>query len=148
MSNHQIDLETSMVAPELRDKLYRIDPNTLNYKFQRYEEETEEIISDVIAAVTNVGVVTPVLLDEHGDVIACQSLVDAAIRIGLDDIPVINFNELSAEERIICLHSMRDYFDIADLDHDIFLSEIQEVLFFVLHERNTLDNLTNSGKAA
>jgi hypothetical protein len=148
MSKHQIDYETSLIAPELRDKLFRLAPETLNYKFQRYDEDTEEIISDVMDAMICIGAVTPVLLNTQGKVIAWQCFVDASIRIGLDDIYMIDFEALNAEERIICLHSMRDYFEIADLDHDILLLEIEELLFFILHERITLDYLASQDKAA
>mgnify|MGYP001115487520 CR=1 FL=1 len=148
MLHYKIDLKTSLVARELRDKLFRVDPLNLTYKFQVVDEFYDEYISVIKDALICVGVLTPVLLDSDGSVIAGQSLVDAAIQIGLDNIPVINFGKLNAHERKICVNSMHRYFDIADLDHEFFLIETQHLLSFVLSESNTFDNLTGSENAA
>lgn len=148
MLDHKIDFETSLVARELRDTLFRVDPLKLTYKFQVHIDYYEGHLSDIEEAMICVGVLTPVLLDSEGCVIAGHSLVDAAIQIGLDDIPVINFGKLNAHERQICVSSMHRYFSIADLDQEVFLIETQHLLSFVLSERNTFDNLTGSGNAA
>lgn len=148
MKNGKIDFETLMVASDLRDKLFRVCPLKLTYKFQIMDEDAEDYISEIKETLICFGALTPVLLDAKGCVIAGQGFVNAAIRIGLDDILAINFEELNASDRITCINSMRDYFDNVNMDEEDFLIETQHLLPFVLNERIACDIIADTENSA
>jgi hypothetical protein len=127
MAHKRIDLETSLVAPELHAKLFRVDTYGLNCHTSPAYERTVEYVTELTEAVINVGVFTPVLIDRKITVIAGHGLVDVAIRIGLDDIPAIRIGDLSVEELEIFAKSMARYFNIAELEHETYLTEARQL---------------------
>ncbi len=126
MANKHIDLETSLVARELRDKLFRVDTYSLHCHTSSAYERSVDYVSNLTAAVINVGVFTPVLVDDKNTVIAGHGLVDAAMRIGLEDIPALRIEDLSTGELEIYENSMARYFSIAELEHEVYLTEARK----------------------
>ncbi len=55
MPNKTLDLETSLVAPALRDKLFRVNPAELIRDFQPMGELDEEDISEVVETLCVMG---------------------------------------------------------------------------------------------
>lgn len=142
MLDHQIDIETYMVAPVLRDRLFRVSPFKLVYEFQTWDKHPEKYLSKILDALINIGFLTPVLIDTDSVVIAGQGLVEAAAHIGLDDIPALRLEELSAEERRIYIKMMHHFFNIAGLNRKDFLVEAQHIFSIALSASASSDGVT------
>ena len=128
MTNKKVDLETSLVAQELWDRLLRVDPYALDCQFSPAAERSVEYVTELTNAVINIGVFTPVLVDENDIVVAGHGLVDAATRIGLEDIPAIRIEGLSAEEWEIYTKSMARFFSLGEVPFETFLSEARPIM--------------------
>lgn len=128
MTINKVDLETSLVAQELWDKIFRVDPHELDCQFLSGSERSEEYITKLADAVINIDAFTPVLIDKRNRVIAGHGLVDAAIRIGLEDIPAIRIEGLSAEEWGIYANSMAHFFSLDELSFETFRAEAQKII--------------------
>ncbi len=139
MHESKLDLETYMVAPVFRDRLFRVNPAQLTHNFQPMGELDEEDISEIVKALFTLGFLTPVLVDSDGVIIAGQGLVEAAVRIGLDDIPALRLEGLNAEERSIYFRMTHQFFKTADLDREIFQIEVQHILSFTVSGRLTME---------
>ena len=148
MNNKRLDLETSMVAPVLRDKLFRVNPEQLIRDFQPMGELDEEDISEIVETLCVMGFLTPVLIDRDNVIIAGQGLADAAMQTDLEDIPALRLDDLDAEERKTYFLMMHHFFKISELDPKIFRIEAQLILSFTASGRLALEIQNSSAGAA
>ncbi len=147
MTSEKIDLETSLVAPELRDKLFRVDAYRLSCRTSPAYERSVDYVSNLTEAMIRVGVFTPVLIDSKHTIIAGHGLVDAATRIGLEDIPALRVEDLSVDELDIYAKSMARYFGIAELDHETYLAETQQVRMILSMAQVVIDGQSGGSEA-
>ncbi len=143
-NNDKLDLETSMVAPVLRDRLFRVNPENLTRDFQPMGELDEEAISEIVETLCVMGFLTPVLIDGNNVIVAGQGLANAAMQTTLEDIPVLRLEELDAEDRKIYFLMLHHFFKISGLDMKIFRIEAQQILSFTASGRLALEIQTNS----
>lgn len=128
MPERRFDLETSLVAPELREKLFCVDPRRLASKLPAPKPCDRKHIARIVEGLIAVGVMTPVLLDGDGDVIAGHGLVAAAIELDLEDIPAIDHDGLSPSERRAFAKSMARFFHDAGLDAQALRTEVRHAM--------------------
>ena len=128
MAEGRLDLETSLVARELRDKLFRVDPRGLTSKLPAPKRCKPKHVARLVEGLIAIGVCTPVLLDRDGDIIAGHGLVAAANQLDLDDIPAIAYDGLTLSERKTYAQSMARFFHCAGLDHRAFLVEARHAM--------------------
>lgn len=142
MKNEKLDLEISMVAPVLRDRLFRVNPENLNRDFQPMGELDDEDISEIVKTLCVMGFLTPVLIDGDNVIIAGQGLADAAMQTTLEDIPALRLEDLDAEDRKIYFRMMHHFFKISGLDPKFFRIEAQHILSFTASGRLGLKSKT------
>lgn len=128
MAERRLDLETSLVAPELRDKLFRVDPRQLASKPPAPKPFNRTHVARLVEGLIAIGVMTPVLLDGDGDVIAGHGLVAAAIELDLNDIPAIDHDGLSLSERRVFAKSMVRFFHDAGLGAQALGTEVRHAM--------------------
>ncbi|MBA3910726.1 MAG: hypothetical protein C0524_12790 [Rhodobacter sp.] len=128
MAESHLDFETSLVAPELREKLFRVDPRRLASKLPAPKPCDRKHIARIVEGLVAVGVMTPVLLDCDGDVIAGHGLVAAAIELDLEDIPAIDHDGLSTSERRAFAKSMARFFHDAGLGAQALRTEVRHAM--------------------
>lgn len=128
LTERRLDLDTSLVAPELRDKLFRVDPRRLTSKLPAPKTCDPDHVARLVGGLIAIGVFTPVLLDSDGDIIAGHGLVAAAIQLDLDDIPALAHDDLTLSERKAFAVSMARFFHNAGLDHRAFRAEARHTM--------------------
>lgn len=128
MAERRLDLETSLVAPELRDKLFRVDPRQIASKLPAPKPCDRKHVARLVEGLIAIGVMTPVLLDGDGNVIAGHGLVAATIELDLDDIPAIDHDGLSLSERRAFAKSMARFFHDAGLDTRALRTEVRHAM--------------------
>jgi ParB-like chromosome segregation protein Spo0J len=128
MAERRLDLETSLVAPELRGRLFRVDPRRLVSKLPASKHCDRTLVARLVEGLIAIGVMTPVLLDGDGNVIAGHGLVAAAIQLDLDDIPAIDHDGLSLSERKAFAKSMARFFNDAGLDAQALRAEVRQAM--------------------
>ncbi|MCV2864414.1 ParB N-terminal domain-containing protein [Albidovulum sediminicola] len=139
MAKEKLDLETYMVDPVLRDRLYRVNPEALTRDYQPMGELDAEDISEIVEAICTMGFLNPVLVDEVNVIVAGQGLVEAAARIGLEDIPALRLEDLDEFERRVYFHMTHHFYKIAGLDPEVFRVEAQHILSFTASGRLALE---------
>ena len=147
MEDHQIDFETYLVAEVLRDKLFRVSPFILRSKPQAAGDYTGKNLLKIVDALFAIGVMTPVLIDSGGAIIAGQGLVKAAMQIGLEDIPALRLEDLSAEERRIYIKMTFHFFRISGLDSEAILIEAQNISAFAADVTVAINKLASLADA-
>ncbi|WP_170708808.1 MULTISPECIES: ParB N-terminal domain-containing protein [unclassified Ruegeria] len=138
MEIEKIDLETSMVAKELRSKLFRMNPADLHPDFQPLGELDRDDIAEIERSLIDIGVMTPVLITGDDTIVAGQGLVEAALQIGLDDIPALTLDDLSEEEYPLFFRQMYRFYRLANIDWEIFQIDAQQILSFTASGRLAL----------
>ncbi|GHE05230.1 hypothetical protein GCM10008024_35260 [Allgaiera indica] len=128
MAQNKVDLETSLVASELRDKLFRVDPRGLTSTGLPQKKLTEKYVARIVEGLIAVGVCTPILVDDKAGIFTGHGLVAAANVMRLDDIPALNSRELTSDEWEIYIFSARRFFDISGLGETAFKREMQHIL--------------------
>lgn len=128
MAERKIYLEEWLVEPVLRDRLFRADPRLLNWEHSNTDLQDDRYIPMIEDAVLSIGVLTPVLLDREGNIVAGCGLVKVAIRFLLDDIPALRLEDLTPEELPVFTRSMSHYFDIVGLEKWVFRSEARQII--------------------
>lgn len=128
MAEERIDLETSLVAPELHDRLFRVDPYSLDCHMSPANERSVAYVTELTEAVINVGVFTPVLIVRKNIILAGHGLVDAATRIGLDDIPALRIEDLDVDEWEIYTKSMARFLSLGEVPYETFLTEARKIM--------------------
>ena len=128
MAERKIYLEEWLVEPVLRDRIFRADPRALNLDWCNTEGQPDGYIAMIKDVVLSIGVLTPVLLDSEGNIVAGCGLVKAAICLLLDDIPALRIEDLTPEEWPIFTQSMAHYFDIVRLEKRVFRSEARQII--------------------
>lgn len=146
MTKARPDLETSLVARELRDRLFRVDTYSLSCHTSPAYERSVDYVTNLTVAVINVGVFTPILVDGKNTVIAGHGLVDAAMRIGLEVIPALKIEDLSAGELDIYAKSMARYFNIAELDQRVFLAEARKMRVILALKQTANDDQSDESE--
>lgn len=117
-----------MVAKPLRDKLFRIDPADLHPDFRPLGELDSDDIAEVERSLLDIGVLTPVLIDDDNTIVAGQGLVDVALNLGLEDIPAIRLSDLSEEDCQTFFRMMYRFYSNANIDWEIFQIDAQQIL--------------------
>jgi len=125
MKKEKLDLETYMVADDLRDRLFRKRPEKLSNAIQLAERLNVEDHAEIQECLLRIGIMTPVLIDEYDRIIAGHGLVAAAKLIGLDDIPVLRLEDLAAEELILFQIMTEHFYSLAGIDPEILQVDIQ-----------------------
>ncbi|MBN8630057.1 MAG: hypothetical protein J0L76_04285 [Rhodobacterales bacterium] len=128
MAERRLDLETALVAPELREGLFRVDPRRLASKLPAAKPCDRTHVAHLVEGLIAIGVMTPVLLDGDGNVIAGHGLVAAAIELGLDDVPAIDDDGLSPSERRAFAKSMARFFRDAGLGAQALRAEVRQAM--------------------
>ena len=128
MAESKIYLEEWLVAPVLRDRLFRANPRILNWEQCNTDEQDDRYLPMIEDAVLSIGLLTPVLLDSEGKIVAGCGLVKAAICLLVDDIPALRLEDLTPEEWPIFMHSMAHYFEIVGLEKWVFRSEARQII--------------------
>ena len=128
MAELKIYLEEWLVAPELRDRLFRADPRTLNCELCDIEEQADGYTAMIVDAVLSIGVLAPVLLDNEGNIVAGCGLVKAAICLELDNIPALRLEDLIPKELPVFAQSMAHYFSIVGLENSVFRAEARQII--------------------
>ena len=139
MAKEKLDLETYMVDPVLRDRLYRVNPEALTPDYQPMGELDAEDISEIVEAISTMGFLNPVLIDGENVIVAGRGLVEVAARIGIDDIPALRLEDLDEFERRVYFHMTHHFYKIAGLDPEIFRLEAQHILSFTASGRFALE---------
>jgi hypothetical protein len=139
MAKEKLNLETYMVDPVLRDRLYRVNPEALTRDYQPMGKLDAEDISEIVQAISTMGFLNPVLVDDENVIVAGQGLVEAAARIGLDDIPALRLKDLDDFERRLYFHMTHHFYESAGLDPEIFRLEAQHILSFTASGRLALE---------
>ena len=122
---HRMDLETYMVADVLRDRLFRKRPEQLSNAIQLAERLNAEDHAEIQECLYRIGILTPVLIDKYDRIVAGHGLVAAAKLIGLDDIPVLRLEELTAEEMIEFCIMTEHFYGLAGIDPEILQIDMQ-----------------------
>lgn len=135
METEKPDLETSLVAKEFRDKLFRMKPADLHPDFQPLGKLDRDDIAEIARSLINIGVMTPVLTLGDNTIVAGQGLVEAALQIGLDDIPALRLEDLSEEEHPLFFRQMYRFYSLANIDWEIFQIDAQQILSFTASGR-------------
>ena len=128
MAEGRLDLETSLVARELRDKLFRVDPRGLTSKLPAPKGCKPKHVARLVEGLIAIGVCTPVLVDRGGAIISGHGLAAASIQLDLDDIPAIAHDDLTLSERKTYAQSMARFFHCAGLDHRAFRIEARHAM--------------------
>ena len=128
MAERRLDLENSLVAPELRQKLFRVGPRQLTGRLPAPKHLDRTHVARLVEGLIAIGVMTPVLLDGDGNVIAGHGLVAAAIELDLEDIPAINHDGLSPSELRAFAKSMARFFHDAGLDAQALRAEVRHAV--------------------
>ena len=121
--NIKVNLETHLIAPALRDKVHRVDHEQLLSNVPTSRLLTETSLSEMVSAISDTGMFSPILLDSHGYVIAGDIIVAAAQELVTDDIPAIYIADLTKEELVIFIDSTMYFYRVAGLSLEMFLAE-------------------------
>lgn len=148
MAKEKLDLETYMVEPALRDRLFRVRPEDLKMNYQPLGELDDVDIADIREALYCMGFLNPTLIDRDNVVVAGQGVVTAAHQIGLDDVPVLRLEELSEDERRAYFYMTHHFYKIANLDPEIFRLEAQHILTFTASGRLALELISAKAEVA
>ena len=125
-----LDFETSMIAKTLRDRLFRIDPAKLRPDFQPLGELDDDDLAEIERSLIEIGVLTPVLLDDDNTIIAGQGLVCVALDLGIADIPALRLSDLSEADCQTFFRMMYRFYDNAHIDWEIFQIDAQQILMY------------------
>lgn len=88
---------------------------------------TQDEIAKIVGTLKARPVITPVLVDGKGHVIAGQGLVDAVKRLGCDTMPVYYLRDLSADDLHAYAGSLMRYADFLEIDRDVFRADTDRV---------------------
>ncbi|MEM6901281.1 MAG: hypothetical protein AAF583_16115 [Pseudomonadota bacterium] len=127
MSGSLLDFETSLVAPPLRGKLFRVDPFGLKPATPRPKRLSSQDLAELVDAAAAIGAVTPVLLDKKDRVLAGHGFVAVGTQLELEDIPALCLYDLSLKEWEIYMISMAEYFRIGELSYKLFAEETHHI---------------------
>ena len=139
MKREKLDLETCMVEPVLRDRLFRVNPAELKRNFLPLGELDEADIADIREAICIMEWLNPVLIDCDNAIVAGQGIVEAAYQIGLDDIPALKLEELNEEERRLYFYMTHHFFKYTNLEQRVFRIDAQHILPFTASGRLALE---------
>jgi hypothetical protein len=119
------DLETYMVAPILRDRLFRVPLAALNRDYQPMGELAAEDIGKIVEALGIMGFLNPVRIDEMGGIVAGHGRVTAAKQLGIEKVPTIELSHLMPAERRAYVIADNRLAELAGWDREILRIEFQ-----------------------
>jgi len=88
---------------------------------------SDEQVGQIARSIQEFGFTNPILIDEHGVIIAGHGRVMAAERLGLKDVPTITLGHLSDEKRRAYVIADNKLALNAGWDNDLLRLEIQEL---------------------
>lgn len=120
----------SNIPPSLERFVAKIewrDPKNLPPAQRNARTHTDKQIAQIAASIEQFGFTNPVLIGDDGRIIAGHGRVAAAKHLGLDEIPVIRLDHLSAAERRAYVIADNRLAELSGWDHELLAVELQEL---------------------
>jgi ParB-like chromosome segregation protein Spo0J len=86
-----------------------------------------EQIGQIAESMRAFGWTAPILADPHGEVIAGHGRLEAALRLGLDTVPVVTLDHLTADQRRALVLADNQLATLSDWDEAILAAELAEL---------------------
>ena len=108
-------------------KVIKVPPPQLRQYDQNARRHPEEQIRNLVTSIRNFGFNNPVLIDEHKDIIAGHGRVQAALELGLEEIPCVELSHLTPEKKRAYMLADNRISDQGGWDDDLLCLELSEL---------------------
>ncbi len=104
------------------------DPRTLTPSVGNARTHTTKQIAQICQSIRSFGFNSPILLDSTGQIIAGHGRVLAAIRLGIDAVPTVQLDHLSAAEKRAYIIADNRLAELAGWDEELLAVELHGLL--------------------
>lgn len=105
----------------------RVNPVTLQKYENNSRTHSEEQIDQVVRSINEFGFTNPILIDEDNIIIAGHCRLDAAVKVGLKEVPVIILKGLTPQQKKAYVIADNKLSLNAGWDYDMLLAEIKSL---------------------
>jgi len=109
-------------------KIYRRDPNKLKPNPRNARTHSDKQVEQIIALIDKYGWTTPILVDENDEIIAGHGRQKAALKMGLDKVPVIIAKDWAEDAKRAYILADNQVALNAGWDEDLLASEISDLM--------------------
>lgn len=102
-------------------------PSSLHNFGRKARKHSEDQIQSIAESIRTFGFNVPVLVDEADKVIAGNARVEAAILLGLDEVPMVTLSHLTSSQKRAFILAENQLATLAGWDRDILRLELQEL---------------------
>lgn len=125
------NITTGTEVPNLRDetleKIIWCHPGELDYYAPNASQHSEDHIECFARTIREVGFALPVITNGSGNIIAGQGRVEAALRLGIETIPMLPLAWLTEKERKYYVKTLTEFGDVAGWSRDMLEIDLQHV---------------------
>lgn len=116
------------VLSGLSRQIRLVSPSSLSVVGRKARTHSRDQISKIAKSITAFGFSVPVLVDENDKIIAGNARVEAAIQLGLAEVPVITLSHLDAAQKRAFVLAENKLATLGGFDRDVLKLEFSELL--------------------
>jgi DNA modification methylase len=124
---HSADSNVPPIFDRFMAKIEWRDPKQLSSARRNARTHSQSQIAQIAASIQQFGFVNPILIGDDGCIVAGHGRAAAAKKLGLDEVPVIRLDHLSANERRAYALADNRLAEIAGWDRELLAVELQEL---------------------
>ncbi|MHC9419674.1 site-specific DNA-methyltransferase [Sphingomonas citri] len=116
------------VLAGLSRQIRLVSPSSLSAVGRKARTHSRDQIAKIAKSITAFGFSVPVLVDENDKIIAGNARVEAAIQLGLAEVPVITLSHLDAAQKRAFVLAENKLATLSGFDRDVLKLEFSELL--------------------
>jgi DNA modification methylase len=110
-----------------------VDPTNLSPEPRNARRHSRRQISQICASMREFGFIVPVLVDEKNTVLAGHGRLQAALRLGLPEVPIVQLEHLTPEQKRAFRLADNRLAELSTWDEELLKIELEELSVLDLH---------------
>ncbi|WP_298089766.1 DNA methyltransferase [uncultured Sphingomonas sp.] len=127
-TSHTAEASKLDLLPGLSPQIRLVAPASLAAFGRRARTHSKEQIAQIVRSIETFGFSVPVLVDEHDKVIAGNARIEAAIQLGLAEIPVVTLSHLDAAQKRAFVLAENKLASLAGWDKAVLTLEFKDLV--------------------
>lgn len=130
MTSHPLDSKAAQhdVLAGLSRQIRLVPPSSLAAIGRKARTHSRDQISKIAKSISAFGFSVPVLVDENDKIIAGNARVEAAIQLGLPEVPVVTLSHLDPAQKRAFVLAENKLATLGGFDRDVLKLEFSELL--------------------